>query len=215
MRKESKLYTAAVILAVMGLVLSASVAVPLLWRGFYELHIDAMELPSKTGWSAEEIRAAFDEMMDYCVYGQTFGTGALKWSAEGYAHFRDCRVLFTLDFTVLGVSLASVWLLWLMRREYKAVRIGGRGPLFWAGSGLAGLFAAVAGLAALNFDRAFVVFHTLFFPGKTNWIFDWYADQIIRVLPQEFFRNCAILISLGLIWMAGGILVWEGRKNKK
>ena len=77
------------------------------------------------------------------------------------------------------------------------------------------LLGSGAVLAALDFDRAFVVFHSLFFPGKTNWVFDWYHDPIIRVLPQEFFRNCAILIGGGLVTMAGGILVWESRKQKK
>ena len=43
---------------------------------------------------------------------------------------------------------------------------------------------------------------------------DWYADPIIRVLPQAFFMDCAILIGVGLIAMAVGILVWESRKKK-
>lgn len=211
MRKQSKLYTAAVILGVMALVLSASVAVPLLWRGFYYLHIEAMELPAKTGWTAEEIRAAFDEMMDYCVFGRPFGTGVLKWSEEGYAHFRDCAFLFRLDFTVLGVSLAAVVLLWSMRRKYKAVSFLNRGPLFWAGTSLAGLFAVIAGLAALDFDRAFVVFHSLFFPGKTNWIFDWRTDEIILVLPQDYFMHCGMLIVGCLLLGCVGLIVADRR----
>ena len=56
----------------------------------------------------------------------------------------------------------------------------------------------VGALAALDFDRAFVAFHALFFPGKDNWLFDPAQDQIINILPQEFFRSCAILI-LGLL----------------
>ena len=59
----------------------------------------------------------------------------------------------------------------------------------------------MGGLAALNFDRAFVVFHSIFFPGKDNWMFDWQSDPIILFLPQDFFRNCAILILvLLLVW---------------
>ena len=74
---------------------------------------------------------------------------------------------------------------------------------------------AIGALAALDFDRAFVVFHSIFFPGKTNWVFDWYRDPIIRVLPQDFFRNCAILIGVGLVTMAVGILVWDGIRNNR
>ena len=73
---------------------------------------------------------------------------------------------------------------------------------------------AIGALSALDFDRAFVIFHSIFFPGKTNWVFDWYTDQIIRVRPQEFFMDCAILIGVGLITMAVGILIWESRKKR-
>lgn len=199
MKKASKTYTIALIMALMALVLSAAIAVPLVWRGFYYLHIDALDLPARTGWSALEIREAFDEMMDYCVFGQPFGTGVLKWSQEGYAHFADCEVLFRMDFTALALSLAAVLLLVHMGRDYAVVRFGGKGPLFWAGSILSAGFVVIAGLAALDFDRAFVIFHSLFFPGKTNWIFDYRVDQIIEVLPQVVFRNYAILI-VGLLF---------------
>ena len=37
---------------------SASVAVPTLWRGFYYLHIDALELSAQTGYSEDVIREA-------------------------------------------------------------------------------------------------------------------------------------------------------------
>lgn len=198
MKQPSKLYTLALIFALMALVLSVSIAVPLLWRGFYYLHIDALDLPAKTDWTAEEIRFGFDEMMDYCVFREEFGTGVMKWSEEGKAHFADCEVLFRMDFTVLTVSLAAVLLLWHMGKEYASVSFGNRGPLFWAGSLLAGLFVVIGGLGALDFDRTFVIFHSLFFPGKSNWIFDWRVDEIILVLPQVVFRNYAILI-VGLL----------------
>ena len=213
MKRESKSYTIALILSLMALVLSASVAVPLLWRGFYYLHIHALDLPAKTGWTAEEIRFAFDEMMDYCVFGGEFGTGVMKWSAEGKAHFADCEVLFRMDFTALAVSLAAVLLLWGKGKEYACVSLGKRGPLFWAGALLAGLFAVIGGLGAIDFDRTFVIFHSLFFPGKSNWIFDWRVDEIILVLPQVVFRNYAILI-VGLLLMGCGALMVLDKKLK-
>ena len=213
MKQTSKLYTFALIFGWMALVLSASVAVPLLWRGFYYLHINGLDLPARTGYTVAEIRGAFDEMMDFCVYGQPFGTGVLKWSQEGYLHFVDCELLFRIDFTVLAVSLAAV-LLWHMGKDYEAVKIGGKGPMFWAGAILAGSFLVIAGFAALDFDRAFVLFHSLFFPGKTNWIFDYRTDQIINILPQVVFRNYGILI-VGLLF-AGciGLMIAERKRSE-
>ncbi len=211
MKVPSKPYTIAVIVSLMCLAVSAAIALPLVWRGFYYLHINALDLSAKTGWSYEEIKFAFDEMMDYCVWGAPFGTGVMKWSQEGFAHFADCAVIFTAVFTVLGVSLAAVLLLGHMGREYAPVKLGGYGPLFWAGVLPGVLIAAVGGLAALDFDRAFTVFHTIFFPGKSNWIFDYRVDEIILVLPQVVFRNYAILIGVTLVLLCAGLVLADRR----
>lgn len=213
MKPTSKFCSIVLTISLMGLVLSGAVAVALLWRGFYFLHIAWLDLPGQTGYSVAEIRDAFNEMMDYCVLDAPFGTGVLKWSQDGYAHFADCQWLFRLDFTVLAVALAMVLLLMHMRKDVTFPRLAGRGPMFWAGSVLAGSFVVIAGLAALNFDRAFVVFHTLFFPGKSNWIFDAQVDEIIRILPQAVFRDYAVLI-VGLLF-AGCIamMVADGKRK--
>ena len=187
------------------LVLSFSISVPILFRPFYYVQIDALHLPEQTGWSAEAIREAYDEVLDFCVFGAPFGTGELAWSESGRSHFADVRGLFLLDFAVLGVTAAAAagFLLLYKARGLRFHRFAGRGPAFWAGTGAAAAVLVVAGLAALDFDRAFVVFHSLFFPGKTNWLFDWRADPIILLLPEVFFRNCAILIlALLVFWCA-------------
>ena len=189
----------AVVLA--PLVLSFSIAVPILFRPFYYFQIDALDLPETTGWSKEVIQDAYDQVLDYCVLGKPFGTGQLAWSQSGYSHFADVRQLFLLDFWVLGVSAALCAALLAVRlwmRKPFATLLS-RGPGFWAGTCAGGLVLVIAGLAALDFDRAFVVFHALFFPGKDNWIFDARTDQIILVMPEVFFRNCAILIGVVLL----------------
>ena len=190
-------------------VVSGSVAVPLLCRPFYYAHIGPMALEDY-GLSREEIIRAYDEMMDFCLgRREDFSAGVLAFSPSGADHFADVRGLFLLDLWVLGLSLAGLAALTVYgwRRRVRPRRLLGRGPGFWAASGLGALFLTVGGLAALDFDRAFTIFHTLFFPGKDNWIFDWRADPIILFLPQAFFRNCALLIlALLLFWCA--VLLW-------
>ena len=48
------------------LVLSGSIAVPILCRFFYYLHIGPLGLVEQTGLSADQIRQAYNEMMDFC-----------------------------------------------------------------------------------------------------------------------------------------------------
>ena len=198
----------AILLAVVTAVLlvSASVAVPLLCRPFYYAHIEPMGLEEYSGLSREQICRAYDEMMDFCTgLRNDFSAGDLWFSESGASHFADVRSLFLLDLWAMAISLIllAALFLWCRRKKVRPHCFGGRGPGFWAAAGLGAAFLTVGGLAALNFDRAFVIFHALFFPGKDNWMFDWREDPIILLLPQEFFRNCALLIlALLLVWCA-------------
>ena len=211
MKKDSKAASLALIAALALLVLTFSIAVPILCRPFYYAHISALDLPARTGWSAETIRQAYDQVLDFCVFGAPFGTGELAWSESGRSHFADVRGLFLLDFAVLGVTAAAALLFLLLHRArgLSFYRFAGRGPAFWAGTGAAGAVLLVAGLAALDFNRAFTVFHAIFFPGKDNWIFDPAVDQIILVMPEVFFRNCALLIGGVLLACCAGLVLWD------
>ena len=97
-------------------------------------------------------------------------------------------------------------------RRQRLPRLGGRTPGFWAACGLGGLFLLIALLAALDFDGAFTVFHSIFFPGKDNWLFDPVTDPVILILPEAFFRNCAIAIVTVLLTVCI-MLVVTGRKR--
>ena len=202
--KKSKLLFALTALLTALLVVSGAVAVPLLVRPFYYAHVPLMGLAEYTGLSAEQIRQAYDQVMDFCLgLRPDFSAGVLGWSPSGAAHFADVRALFILDLWVLAASLGALAILLLVRRitRIEPCRVLGRGAGFWAAAGVSGTFLVVGGLAALDFSRAFVVFHTLFFPGKENWIFDWRDDPVILILPEGFFRNCAILV-LALVLLA-------------
>jgi len=200
-------------------VLTGSIAVPLLCRPFYYAHIGPMGLENY-GLSEGQVREAFDDVMDFCLgRRETFAAGVLGFSRSGAEHFADVRELFLLDLRVLEASLAGLAVLLIVckARRVHPRRFWGRGPGFWAAAGLGTVFLIVGGLAALDFDRAFVAFHSIFFPGKDNWLFDWSMDPIILFLPQEFFRNCAVLIlALLLVWCAVLIAadLWMGKRKK-
>ena len=212
---KTKLLSILCALCVFFFLLTAAIGLPIYIRPFYYAHIEAFDLPARSGYTAEEIRAAYDEVLDYLTLpGQEFSTGVLPHSAEGKAHFEDCKVLFDLNASILAGSGLVLAVLFFMRKKWGPYRIGKHSAPFWAAVLSVTAPIMIGCLAALDFDRAFVIFHSIFFPGKTNWVFDWYADPIIRVLPQEFFMDCAILIGVGLITMAVGILVWESRKKK-
>lgn len=186
--------------------LSAAIAFPILCRPFYYVQIDALDLPAQTGWDETTIRTAYDEVMDYLVYGADFGMGTLRWSADGQAHFADCRVLFRLDFVLLGISAVVLAALAVLYRCRKITfrRLCGRSPAFWAAAGLTAVFLFAAVWAVIDFNSLFTAFHHVFFPGKTNWVFDWRTDEIILILPEAFWARTGVLVlllCLGGLWI--------------
>ncbi len=200
--------------SVFFLLLTVSIGLPIYIRPFYYAHIGAYELEQVSGYSEAQIRQAYDEVLDYLTLpGKPFGTGEMPCSHEAEHHFADCRVLFELNAFILVGSGLILAVLFALRKKWGPYRLGKHSAAWWAAVLSVTAPIMIGALAALDFDRAFVVFHSIFFPGKTNWLFDWHADQIIRVLPQAFFRNCAILIGGGLVTMAGGILILENRKK--
>ena len=194
--RESKSLTVLLAALTALVLLTGSISVPILCRPFYYAHITPLGLCEETGLTEGQIRSAFNEMLDYCLGGTEFSTGVLRWSERGRSHFADVRALFRVNLWGLGIS--AVLLLTTLAaarwRGWKPAPLLGRGAGFWAGAGLGGAFLLMGGLAAPDFDRAFAIFHTLFFPGKDNWLFDPCTDEIIRILPQAYFMHCAILI---------------------
>lgn len=207
MKKPSKLFSLLTSAALVLFLVTGSVAAPILCRPFYYSQIQSLDLPGQTGYSEEVIREAFDQVMDYLVGDEPFGTGELRWSESGRAHFADCRVLFQLDFRILEVTaalLAAVAVLTLAGK-LRLHRFGGRGPCFWAFIGM-GIAVLLLGIwAVIDFTSLFTAFHTLLFPGKTNWVFDYRLDEIILILPEPFWARAAALVA-GLAFGGGALL---------
>lgn len=211
-----KLLCVLVSIAVFLCVLTVSIGLPIYIRPFYYAHIEAMNLSGVSGYEGQQIRDAYDAVLDYLTLpGREFSTGEIAHSGEGKAHFEDCKVLFDLNlwvFLYAGTFLAAAFLL---RRKFGPYRLGKHSACYYGALTALILPVVLGGLAALDFDRAFEIFHTLFFPGKTNWLFNPHTDPIILVMPQEFFMHCAMLIGFGVLTFSVGILLWERKRLKK
>ena len=209
--KQSKNLAIGLIICTALFILTASIAAPILIRGFYYVQIEPLGIPESTGLSMGQIRQAYNEMLDFCIGRSTvFSTGELAWSEWGRSHFVDVRGLFLLDLWVMLISgaLLTAWTIIRRKAPIRPRQLAGRSVGFWAGTGLLSAFVLIGGLAALDFSRAFTVFHKIFFPGKDNWIFNPSQDEIITILPEAFFRNCAILI---LVLIIGSCAVLIGK----
>ncbi len=215
--KQSKSLAIGLIICTALFILTASIAAPILIRPFYYMQIGPLDIMESTGLSEGQIRQAYNEMMDFCI-GRTdvFATGDLAWSEWGRSHFVDVKGLFSLDLWVMLITgaLLTAWAIIKRKAQLRPKRLAGRSVGFWAGSGLLTTFVLIGGLGAIDFSKAFTIFHKIFFPGKDNWIFNPSQDEIIKILPEAFFRNCAILI-IALIIGSCAVLIVKDVKRRK
>ncbi len=199
-------------------IITFSIGLPIYCRPFYYAHIDALNLPEKSGFTAEQIVKSYDAVLDYLTLpNKDFSVGDMAYSHDGASHFADCKILFDLNIGVLICSAICLVVLLVLRKigKIQDFRIGRHSASFYSAVTAIFLPVTVGILASLNFDRAFTVFHDIFFGGKKNWLFNPYTDEIIRVLPQQFFMNCAIFIGASILALSLIILIFDRIKYLK
>ena len=200
--KKSKILSIITVILIMIFILSLSIALPIVFRPFYYLHISLLRIPETTGYSIPVIKEAYNCMLDYCMgLTEVFSCGSLAYSASGAAHFADVRGLFILDFSLFFISGALLVLILLLRKKQiiAPARLADHSCNYYATVILIAAAMFVVLISLGNFDRTFTVFHQIFFPGRDNWMFDPHTDPIILILPEAFFRNCAIAIVVNLV----------------
>lgn len=197
--------------------ISFSAFIPCFFRVFYYSCITPLSIPEKSGYSIEVIKEAFDGVMDYIWKGAEFSTGSLRFSEEGKQHFADCVPLFWLQLILVLISTVFfvAYFILLKKKVLNKVYPKGLSPVSYGGFATVLLLSSVGVYAAIDFDGLFTLFHKTFFPGKDNWIFDYRKDEIIKILPEEFFLVCAVfIISLAVILSIVAIVVGFIRRKK-
>lgn len=204
--------------AVFLFIITFSIGLPIYCRFFYYMQIEPLGLPESTGYDFAQIKEAYDQVLNFLTMpNKEFSSGVFKFSAEGASHFEDCKALFTLNVVVLIVSTIIIVAI-LVLNKFKIICLKkpfGFSAAFYSAISIFAIGAILAILIAIDFDSAFVVFHHLFFPGKDNWTFSPYVDEIITALPQEFFMNCAILIGASIVLISAIIIIFEVVKRAK
>lgn len=178
----------------MGFILSASVTATLAFKPLYYFDIGYLHIEEDSGYSKEEIKDNYDVLIAYNLSPsiQKLEFPAFEMSDEGRIHFEEVKVIFQFFLRMVLVCgvLAMIGIVWKRkRREYQY--------LMMAGTLLPTILVVVGGLIALNWDRAFVLFHEIAFQND-YWMFDAVTDPVITILPDIFFLHCAVMILAGI-----------------
>ncbi len=215
---KNKIFTALFIVELSLFITTFSIALPIYCRFFYYMQINALNLPETTGYSFEQIKGAYDQVLNYLTLpNRPFGTGVFYCSQDGASHFADCKVLFNLNLTLLITSSVILLLTFVLSKKklITLCRPFSMHPAFISAVSILGLILIIAIFAVIDFTSVFIVFHLIFFPGKDNWQFDPRDTEIINALPEQFFMNCAILIGISILAFCLSIIIVQLVKRKK
>lgn len=168
----------------------------LLNKNFYYLHIKYLNLAEKTGYSIEDIKSNYDSIIDYFISfnNKMFSLETLPSSQEGIIHFMDVKHIFNNLFflsIIISIILLLIFYYYYRKRDYIFLKK--------CSINCMNITILSSIIIYLNFDTSFTIFHKIFFRNN-YWIFDEIKDPVIKILPQEFFRNCSIVILLFILF---------------
>ena len=201
----SVLASVAVGVAILGtsvtVVLAARFSYPWFSAGRYNSHQLTMA----------QMQANYDRIIEYSLFpwARELHLETLPMSDAGAQHFAEAKDIFQLFVQggLLALVVAVVLGSWLWRRH--------RSTGFLTAGAIIALVTPLmlAVPLAIDFDRAFVVFHEIAFDNEL-WIFDPRTDPIIDYLPEALFmRNAFAILVVMIVLSVAAIMV--GRRLRR
>jgi len=164
----------------------------------------------------DELMRVTTDLLDYMrnrrpslenVYGVVAGEERRFFSDIEIRHMVDVLDLYNIAFMVrniaffvmvaiiLGMLFLKHRVLYVLSRCCREVTVG-----------FILLSVLLVGVIALNFERAFVRFHLMFF-NNDYWILDPSVDLLINMVPLSFFIHISIFIALLLLVSSTAVVV--------
>ncbi len=190
-------------------VISLAVSITVWFRPLYYLDIDFLDIPENSGIDKETCKLNYDVLIDYNVIGgpDELQFPTMEMSETGRIHFEEVKAIF-IPMQWIGI-IGSLWIIavFFLWKEKEWLHI----------SVLITVTIAAAVLAAviINWEWAFETMHGILFDND-YWIFNSRTDPIIKILPDEFFMHCGIMIiCIVVVVMVLFEVLYRKRKKKE
>ncbi|MEG0275663.1 MAG: TIGR01906 family membrane protein [Coprobacillus sp.] len=191
-------------------IISFAVVVTVFFKQLYYFDIGYLDIAKDTGLSVDVIKKNYDVLIEYqsLFYRGTLALPDFIMSTTGRIHFEEVKRVFeVVQLTCLISGLISAVMIYfnMKEKEYRFLRL----TSFFS----IGIPTVLAFFVALDFDKAFVIFHNIVFRND-YWIFNYQTDPVITILPESFFMHCFILIVLIVNVVSIGCYVLYKRKER-
>lgn len=170
--------------------ISVGVIITINFRQLYYWDVSLLNIETLSGLPREDILINYNALIDYTspFYGGELAFPTLESSPSGLQHFKEVKDIFVAFYYMAVASFVILVPIVLFKRQKKDINY-----LPVASLTTIILPAIVGLLVMINFDKAFVLFHKLFFRNDL-WLFDPITDPVINILPATFFLHCAFII---------------------
>ena len=190
-------------------IICLAVIITVFFKQLYYFDIDYLKIAESTGLSREVIQKNYDVLIQYqsIFYQGSLNLPDFVMSNTGRIHFEEVKRVFEMiqiTFVVTGIISAVMIYLNVKQKEYRFL------PLT---SFFSVAIPSVLGFfVALDFDKAFVIFHNIVFRND-YWIFDYTTDPVITILPESLFMHCFMMIIVIVIMIS--VLCYVLYKKKR
>lgn len=209
---------------IVALLLSSVQAVAFNHSFYTELYA-RINLASRENISVSDLEDSLFMMVDYVTSARDDLEGTIEWhgqvqptfNTKEKRHMKDVRLLWQRARAVMIVSwilAAAAAILLVLRNGLQGLSLLARGLL----SGLV-CFAVVLVFFGfwwlIDFTGFWTWFHTLVFPGNSDWLLDPATDFMIVICPEEMFSSMVFQIAARLISALAvfGLLGWLVEKT--
>lgn len=176
-------------------IISFAVTVTVFFKPLYYLDISYLDISSLTGLSKEVLQHNYDILIQYqsLFYQGVLSLPNFVMSTSGRIHFEEVKRIFEwIQIACLISGIISAVMIYQnhKEKEYRYLKLTSVTTIV--------IPTVIGFLASLDFDKAFIIFHKIFFRNDF-WIFDATTDPIINALPETFFMHCFLMIIILII----------------
>lgn len=204
-----------VALCLLLIIVSQSIIFPTFFMPFYRWQYERLGVADTVQMEKDELMRVTVELLDYMrnrrdtiadIRAVVAGEERWFFSDIEIRHMVDVLHLYDIAYRirniaffvllglVLGMVLLKYKILFVLSRCCREVLVG-----------FLLLAAMVVGVIAINFERAFDIFHRIFF-NNDYWILDPRVDLLINMVPIYFFIHISIFIA-ALILLSSLIII--------
>ncbi|MCJ7856259.1 TIGR01906 family membrane protein [Lachnospiraceae bacterium NSJ-143] len=179
---------------------------------YYGYEFEKNGSDNTTGFDSYRLENEAELLIDYMKLPDT---GTLKrfetsdfFNDREKIHMRDVRTIVRSAVTVRRAALAAGFVLAVMLLIIGTDRRVIAGAFSVVFGTAIGMFILLSVVTAIDFDRAFVIFHKLFF-NNDFWLFDPAESRLINMVPERFFVDTSFRVCVIFLTISAAIFIYS------